>query len=173
MVSRNLFRGMFVLNEVIQCRGPNCMSSSALTQLYRFKSNQSKSNKSSGSSDSEKSDLVIDDKVSRTMKINVTSRRVDLILKSGLGIARNKIEKLFYESKIRLNGEKIGKKSEQVEEGDEIDVLKGPSPNNPELLVVARVEVLSMKPDDDSIAIKIRRSKSLLVENYDKVWKPL
>lgn len=129
---------------------------------FQSKRNNNLSN-SSNSEDSE--DYSPNDKSTTTTKIKVTNTRVDLIIKSGLGIARNKIEKLFYENKIRINGQKIGKKSEQVEEGDEIDVIKGPSPMNPEFLVVARVEVLSMKPEEETISVKIKRSRSLLVEN--------
>jgi RNA-binding protein YlmH len=51
--------------------------------------------------------------------------RIDLILKSGLNIARNKIELAFYENKIRKNGKKILKKSQSVAVGDEIDFIKG------------------------------------------------
>lgn len=48
------------------------------------------------------------------MKIKVQSLRADLLLKSALGIARNKIEAAFYEGKIRINGKKIQKKSVHV-----------------------------------------------------------
>lgn len=50
----------------------------------------------------------------RIIKIRVQSLRLDLLLKSALNIARNKIEGAFYENKIRLNGKKIAKKSVHV-----------------------------------------------------------
>lgn len=83
----------------------------------------------------------------------------------------SKIEVAFYESRIRVNGEKVAKKSYSVEVGDEIDLVKGPSPNNPDFLVVSRVEVLSSKLDGDELQVKLRRFKNLLIDNYDNKWK--
>lgn len=83
------------------------------------------------------------------------------------------METSFYDSKIRVNGKKIFKKSQQLFIGDEIDVIKGPSTMNPEHLVVARVEILSAVPKNDTILIALRRTKSLVIENYESenVWK--
>ncbi|KAM3966949.1 mitochondrial transcription rescue factor 1 [Aphomia sociella] len=106
-------------------------------------------------------------KDSKVMKFSTTSMRTDVILKSALGVARNKIEQIFYESKIRVNGNKILKKSAPVRIGDEIDVIKMVSPNNPEHLYVARVEILNVAAKEDSISITARRYKNLLIENYD------
>jgi len=97
--------------------------------------------------------------------------RMDTILKHALGKSRNKIEVAFYESRIRVNGEKVMKKSHTVEVGDEVDLIKGPSPNNPDFLIVSRVEVLSAKLDDDELEIKLKKFKSLLIENYNNKWK--
>lgn len=105
-------------------------------------------------------------------------------------LSNSKIEKLFYESKIRLNGKKVLKKSIsvrfrfiefrviicvywndfhfQVKNDDEIDVIKSVSPLNPDNLVVSRIELLSSKVSDDEehIIIVARRFKSLTIENY-------
>ncbi|CAA9993676.1 unnamed protein product [Nesidiocoris tenuis] len=99
----------------------------------------------------------------------MTSLRADLVLKIGLGIARNKIETLFYESKIRVNGGKITKKSHRVGIGDEVDIIKGKSPVNPNLMVVSRVVVLSAKEHEegDKITVRMRRYKSLNIENTE------
>ncbi|XP_053678189.1 mitochondrial transcription rescue factor 1 [Anopheles nili] len=109
---------------------------------------------------------LLDDKLSRNVKTTVNSMRADLLLKAGLGIARNKVEALFYDSKIRVNGKKLLKKSAQLEPGDEIDVVRGPSPSNPEHLVVSRVEILSVTPRTENLAVSLRRHKSLVIENY-------
>ncbi|CAG9760910.1 unnamed protein product [Ceutorhynchus assimilis] len=109
----------------------------------------------------------IQDKNTKLMNLNVTSLRVDAVLKSALGVARNKIETLFYESKIRVNGKKIAKKGGTVYPGDEIDVIKGPDLKNPNFIIVARVEILSIKAAEESINIKVRRCKSLLIEAYE------
>lgn len=112
-------------------------------------------------------------KHTKVMQIRVSSLRVDAILKSSLGISRNKIDVMFYENRIRINGEKIPKKNSPVGEGDEIDLIKNISTANPDNLIVARVEVLSYKALEDTVEVKIRRFKSLTVENYAGVnsWK--
>lgn len=44
---------------------------------------------------------------------------------------------------------------------------------NPEHLIVARVEILSAVPKNDTILIALRRTKSIVIENYESenVWK--
>jgi len=83
----------------------------------------------------------------------------------------SKIEVAFYESRIRVNGEKVLKKSHSLEVGDEVDLVKGPSPNNPDFLLVSRVEVLSAKLDGDELDVKLKKYKSLLINNYENKWK--
>lgn len=158
MISFNLIKN--ILSNSVR-NSPNVSST---IQFIRTKSKTTNRFTDSSSSDHSE-DSLPSDKSTTIMKINISNTRVDLIIKSGLGIARNKIEKLFYENKIRVNGQKINKKSEQVGEGDEIDVIKGPSPSNPDFLVVSRVDILSMKPDSDSISVKLRRCRSLLVDS--------
>lgn len=77
---------------------------------------------------------------------------------------------MFYESKIRVNGKKLLKKSNQVEVGDEIDVIKGVSHLNPDHLMIQRVEVLSAQPKEDAegLIVRLRRFKSIVVENYEE-----
>lgn len=100
-------------------------------------------------------------------KVTVQSLRADLLLKQGIGMARNKIETAFYENRIRINGKKIQKKSVSCSVGDEIDLIKGESPTNPNHLLIARIEIISTKPNLDSIKVTMRRFKSLTVEKYD------
>lgn len=94
------------------------------------------------------------------------SMRADLILKQALGIARNKIEVAFYEGKIRVNGKKIQKKSHSVNIGDEIDLVKGESPNNSDHLIISRIEILAANPKEESIAVTMKRFKQMLVDKY-------
>lgn len=63
------------------------------------------------------------------------------------------------------------KKSHTLEVGDEVDLVKGHSPNNPDFLLVSRVEVLSAELDDDELEVKLRKFKNLLINNYDNKWK--
>nr|CAH1156232.1 unnamed protein product [Phaedon cochleariae] len=142
-------------------------------QLLRYKSKGNKSNIPSHATETEtekdSSDDTIDDlldKSTKTIKINVPSMRMDALLKAGMGLSRNKIEVMFYESKVRLNGEKVPKKSITVQEGDEIDMIKGVNVDNPNFLTVARLEILSSVQTENKLTVKIRRCKSLTVEDY-------
>lgn len=54
----------------------------------------------------------------------------------------------------------------QLKEGDEVDVIKGICPKNPNNVVVSRVEVLSMKVRDEQIVIIAKRHKTYTIENY-------
>lgn len=98
--------------------------------------------------------------------MKVQSLRADLLLKQGIGLARNKIEAAFYENKIRINGKKILKKSVSCKVGDEIDLIKDDVPSNLSHQVVARVEILDTTANEDSITVKMKRFKSLTIEKY-------
>ncbi|XP_062124495.1 mitochondrial transcription rescue factor 1 [Drosophila sulfurigaster albostrigata] len=117
-------------------------------------------------SDDEADEEFKDDRDSKVVKTKVNSLRADLLLKSGLGMARNKVEHNFYESKIRVNGKKLQKKSVQLDVGDEIDVIRGFSQTNPSHLVIARVVILSAAEREEGLSVHLRRYKSLLIENY-------
>lgn len=54
----------------------------------------------------------------------------------------------------------------QLNEGDEIDVIRGFSQQNPSHLVVSRVVILSASEREVGYSVNLRRYKSLLVENY-------
>lgn len=83
------------------------------------------------------------------------------------------METKFYENKIRVNGTKVSKKSAQLEVGDEVDVIKGTSPQNTDHLIVGRIEVVSATPKEENISVVLRRFKSLIIENYpgSNAWK--
>lgn len=83
------------------------------------------------------------------------------------------METKFYENKIRLNGKKVAKKSAQMGVGDEVDVIKGVSPQNSEHIVVGRIEIVAAKAKEESISVIMRRYKSLIIENYpgSSAWK--
>lgn len=49
----------------------------------------------------------------------------------------------------------------------EIDVIKGPSPENADFLLVSRVEILSIKADGLYFILTVRRNKNLTIENYE------
>ncbi|XP_046967158.1 mitochondrial transcription rescue factor 1 [Vanessa cardui] len=138
---------------------------------------RSKSKKKIDADSDDEAEIFDDDislsRDSKIVKIATTSLRTDAVLKSALGIARNKIEKLFYESKIRVNGKKILKKSMPVQVDYELDVIKSVSPKNPEHLYISRVEILNIVAKEESILVTARRFKTLLIENYENdPYKP-
>ncbi|XP_045108608.1 mitochondrial transcription rescue factor 1-like [Portunus trituberculatus] len=105
----------------------------------------------------------------RELKARVPSLRIDAILKSGLNMSRNKVESAFFDSRIRINGKKLLKKSQQCHMGDEIDVIKAVARDNANNLYVSRVVVMAlghMAEDDEKVTVKLRRYPNLLVECY-------
>ncbi|VVD00380.1 unnamed protein product [Leptidea sinapis] len=79
-------------------------------------------------------------KDSKVIKLNTTSLRADGILKLGLG--------------IRID--------------DEVDLIKGFSPKNPDHILISRIEVLNIAAKEESISVTVRRFKNLLIENYEQ-----
>lgn len=51
---------------------------------------------------------------------------------------------------------------------DEVDLIKERSPDNPEFLIISRVELLKARPSGDIILLTVRRHKNLLVSNYEE-----
>lgn len=49
----------------------------------------------------------------------------------------------------------------------EIDIIRGPSPENPDFLLVSRIEILQVEAKNLIFVLTIRRNKSLTIENYD------
>lgn len=124
--------------------------------------------------DNEEDSLDVDDylqtKSTKIINSNLPSLRLEVVAKAGFGLSRAKIEQAFYNSNIRVNGEKRLKKSRPIEVEDEIDLIIGRSPDNPNFLIVHRCILLSAKPKTDSIAVKLIRNKSLLIEDYKDPW---
>jgi len=148
---------------------PKIFGDMIIRNKYNKKSSSSKEDEDSDSD----SETEMDDFDKKTLiKVQVTSLRADLLLKSGISIARNKIETAFYENRIRRNGKKLAKKSVSCSVGDEIDYIKNESPLNPDHVIISRIQVLSITAKENSIEVKLRRFKSLTVEKYAD-WKPL
>ncbi|XP_059838991.1 mitochondrial transcription rescue factor 1 isoform X2 [Hypanus sabinus] len=93
----------------------------------------------------------------------VASFRFDLIMKAGLDMARNKVEDAFYGNKLRLNGERLQKKSKMVKVGDVLDLIIGDDKEE-EVATVMRVvlrNVAEEMTDTDKYRVTLRRWKSL------------
>ncbi|XP_053879127.1 mitochondrial transcription rescue factor 1 [Malaclemys terrapin pileata] len=98
----------------------------------------------------------------------VQSFRYDIIIKCGLDIARNKVEDAFYNGELRLNGEKLWKKSRTVKVGDTLDLIVGEDKET-ETAVVMRVVLkkASEKTESEKYKVVLRRWKSLKVPKQD------
>ncbi|CAM5100427.1 unnamed protein product [Eretmochelys imbricata] len=98
----------------------------------------------------------------------VQSFRYDIIMKAGLDIARNKVEDAFYNGELRLNGEKLWKKSRTVKVGDTLDLIVGEDKET-ETAVVMRVVLkkASEKTESEKYKVVLRRWKNLKVPKQD------
>ncbi|XP_006157016.1 uncharacterized protein C6orf203 homolog [Tupaia chinensis] len=93
----------------------------------------------------------------------VQSFRYDIILKTGLDIGRNKVEDAFYKGELRLNGDKLWKKSRTVKVGDTLDILIGED-KEAETETVMRIllkKVFEEKTESEKHRVVLRRWKHL------------
>lgn len=58
----------------------------------------------------------------------------------------------------------------QLDIGDEVDLIIQRSLDNPSLLIVNRIVVLSLTPGSNSIKVKLSRDRNLLVQDYEEPW---
>ncbi|KAK2826365.1 hypothetical protein Q5P01_020579 [Channa striata] len=102
----------------------------------------------------------------------VQSFRYDVIMKAGLDVARNKIEDSFYNNKLRLNGQKLIKKSKTVKVGDTLDLvlLENQAKNTVTLMRVIIRKVLG-ESSTEKYKVAIRRWKCLELSK-DEAFKP-
>ncbi|XP_048452841.1 mitochondrial transcription rescue factor 1 isoform X1 [Rhincodon typus] len=119
--------------------------------------------KSDYEDESEEEDDDTQPKAYKDLEKIVPSFRFDLIMKAGLDIARNKVEDSFYSNKLRLNGEKLLKKSKVVKEGDVLDHLIGED-KEAETVTVMRVMVRKIAEETTNTEkhrVILRRWKNL------------
>ncbi|XP_037376068.1 mitochondrial transcription rescue factor 1 [Talpa occidentalis] len=93
----------------------------------------------------------------------VQSFRYDVILKTGLDVGRNKVEDAFYKGELRLNGEKLWKKSRTVKVGDALDLLIGED-KEAQTETVMRIllkKVFEEKTESEKYRVVLRRWKNL------------
>lgn len=93
----------------------------------------------------------------------VQTFRYDVIMKAGLDLARNKIEDAFYDNKLRLNGQKLIKKSKTVKVGDRLDFVlsENKDKNTVTLMRVVLRKILGDSSQTEKFKVSIRRWKSL------------
>lgn len=109
----------------------------------------------------------------KDMEKHVQSFRYDVILKAGLDVARNKIEDAFYQNKLRLNGQKLIKKSKTVKVGDTLDLVvsENQETNSVSLMRVVLRRVFSETSSTEKYKVAIRRWKVLELPK-DEAFKP-
>ncbi|XP_065303787.1 mitochondrial transcription rescue factor 1 isoform X1 [Dermacentor albipictus] len=100
----------------------------------------------------------------------VSSLRIDSIMKAGINMSKTKVLESFYNGSIRLNGQKVPKKSIQVCIGDEVDHVLGFSAQNPNLMEVDRVTLLATHhdrvTDKGRFQVRLRCQRRLVIEKY-------
>ncbi|XP_017878425.1 uncharacterized protein C6orf203 homolog [Ceratina calcarata] len=158
---------------------PSCPGQNLNLTFRRFKTkgkNTKQSREKDEDEEDEENNLDVDDYLntekSKVVMAKVPSLRLDAIAKAGFGLSRNKLEKEFYRSNIRLNGEKCMKKGIMISIGDEIDHIQGRSSTNANFLIINRCILLSvsLESEDEDIVVKLLQNKSLLVEDYKDKW---
>lgn len=95
----------------------------------------------------------------------VQSFRFDVVFSAGLDMSRNKVEDAFYSGKLRLNGEKLWKKSRAVKVGDILDLIVEEN-REAETTTVMRTmlkEVQKEKTSTDKHKVVLRRWKKLTI----------
>ncbi|XP_066557664.1 mitochondrial transcription rescue factor 1 isoform X2 [Amia ocellicauda] len=102
----------------------------------------------------------------------VQSFRYDLVLKSGLDVARNKIEDAFYNNKLRLNGQKLIKKSKTVKVGDTLDLVVGEDKDTNTVTVMRVIfkKIAGETKDAEKYKVVLRRWKHLTLPK-DEAYK--
>lgn len=110
----------------------------------------------------------------KDMEKAVQSFRFDVVLTAGLDMSRNKIEEAFYDGKLRLNGEKLWKKSRAVKVGDILDLIVEENREAGTVTVMRTMlkDVLKDKTSTDKFKVLLRRWKKLTVPKIAEVPKP-
>jgi len=99
----------------------------------------------------------------------VTSMRLDNIAKAGFNIPRAKVDEVFYANLLRVNGERVAKKSAELVENDVVEYIRGLNADNTDLIDITRVVVKSIEDKMSTsgrIKIKLRKFLKLTVPNY-------
>merc|ERR1739838_259010 len=143
--------------------------------IIREKSSKKKGKKSRSTAEDEFSDDDFEDenielKSGSDFKeslIKIDTLRMDSIIHVGFGMSRNKVDTAFYKGNILVNGKKPKKKSVNLHDGDEIDIIKGSKPENPDLINVTRVvmDILNYNEDTGKVSVKLRKYNQLLIES--------
>ncbi|KAL8599949.1 hypothetical protein ACOMHN_050251 [Nucella lapillus] len=135
-------------------------------QTVRYKSKSSRTSSSSSDEGSDLEELDDDDYDApvnfKKMQIYVKSLRADSVVSSALDISRNRVDEIFFGSRLRLNGDKLLKKSKQLDEGDYVDLIMERLADDGQLMVkrVKVIDILPERTNKDRIAVTVKAWKS-------------
>ncbi|XP_006881295.1 PREDICTED: uncharacterized protein C6orf203 homolog [Elephantulus edwardii] len=106
----------------------------------------------------------------KDLKKVVQSFRYDVILKTGLDVGRNKVEDAFYKGELRLNGEKLWKKSRTVKVGDTLDLIieENKEAETDTVMRILLKKVLEEKTESEKYKVVLRRWKKLELPKKSK-----
>lgn len=86
------------------------------------------------------------------------------------GATKAKIDSAINEGKVRINGQKVIKKSDTIFAGDAVDLIIGYANNDPDKLKITRYQFIDI---DDKInargkyGSKLEVSKGMVIDNYE------
>ncbi|XP_069830902.1 mitochondrial transcription rescue factor 1 [Dendropsophus ebraccatus] len=110
----------------------------------------------------------------KDLEKSVQSFRFDVVLTAGLDMSRNKIEEAFYDGKLRLNGEKLWKKSRAVKAGDILDLIVEENRDTGTVTVMRTMlkDVLKDRTSTAKFKVLLRRWKKLTIPKVTDAPKP-
>ncbi|KAK0045515.1 mitochondrial transcription rescue factor 1 [Biomphalaria pfeifferi] len=144
----------------------SCLSVSCTPAVVQSRHKSNKRASDSAEKDEEEDSDIDDDELEendfeappkfKVIKLVVASLRIDSIVSHALNIARNRMDEMFLGSSLMLNGEKIKKKAEKMEEKDYVDVIFEKSENQLKVKRVKLLKVLPEKTSSDKFVVKVR-----------------
>ncbi|KAJ8398167.1 hypothetical protein AAFF_G00430110 [Aldrovandia affinis] len=104
---------------------------------------------------------------------SVQSFRYDVIMKAGMDISHNKVDHAFYSNKLRLNGQKLIKKSKTVKIGDTLDLVleEDKATDTVTVMRVIFKKVTAVTKDAERYKVVLRRWKHLKLPQHE-AFKP-
>lgn len=92
------------------------------------------------------------------------------VLFAVFGGTRNKVDSMYLEDRYRLDNERIGKKSVEITEGQQLDLIAGKQRTDDKMIIVHRATILEVADKLDNkgrVHFKFRRFKPMVIENYE------
>ncbi|KAK6171219.1 hypothetical protein SNE40_019454 [Patella caerulea] len=96
----------------------------------------------------------------KQVTVHLQSLRADAVVSSGLDVSRNRVDEIFLLSSLRLNNEKLLKKSKRMKAGDFVDVITEKSDGKVKVKRVKVLKIMSEKSQKDKSKVILRVWKS-------------